>query len=97
MVDLVRSVTIDDIQEPLAAGEVPVVEEELGDGLIGIFVDVVNPLSVKSAGATDDAVYFITLGQQKFREVGAVLARDTGNHGALHSVESGFIDDFAES
>jgi hypothetical protein len=84
MVDLVGSVTIDEIQEPLAAGEVPVMKEELGSRLIGIFVDVVNSLSMKSAGATDDAVYFITLGEQKFREVRAVLARDTGNDGSLH-------------
>ena len=63
-----------------------------------IFVDVVNSLSMKSAGATDDAVYFITPGEQKFREVRAVLARDTGNDGALHwsSVESWFNYDFAE-
>jgi hypothetical protein len=97
MVDLVGSEAINEIQEPLAAREVPIVKEELSRRLIGIFVDVVNPLSVKSAGATDDAVYFITPGQQKFRKVRAVLARDTGNDGALHSIESGFIDDFAKS
>jgi hypothetical protein len=43
-------------------------------------------------------VYFITPRQQKFCEVRAVLARNTGNNGALHwsSVESEFIDDFAQ-
>ena len=64
MVNLVGSVTIDQIQEPLAAGEVPVMKEELGSRLIGIFVDVVNSLSMKSAGATDNAVYFVTPGER---------------------------------
>jgi hypothetical protein len=39
--------------------------------------------SVKGAGAADDAVNFVTLGQKQFRQVRTVLTRDAGDKRAF--------------
>jgi len=44
-------------------------EEELGGGLIGVFLNMVDPLSMKRTRTADDAVHLITLGEQKLRDI----------------------------
>jgi hypothetical protein len=46
---------------------------------MGVGVDMIQTGGVESAGPSDQPVDFITLGQQKFSEVGAILARNAGD------------------
>ena len=48
---------------------------------IRLAFEVGYTLAKINRGAADDAVDFVTLGQQKFRKVRAVLTRDTGDEG----------------
>ena len=47
--------------------------------VVRIVVNAVEPSGVEGAGATDEAVYFITFAQQKFGEIGTVLSGDAGD------------------
>src|SRR5262249_53768590 len=51
--------------------------------------EVFDPLEVLGARPPDDAVDFVTFGEQQVREVAAVLAGDARNERALHNVFSG--------
>lgn len=55
------------------------VQEEADIKLVGIFVEMINPVSVDEAGTTFDAVNDISFAKEKFGEVGAILAGDTGD------------------
>src|ERR1035437_7659435 len=44
-------------------------------------LQVVDAATIHGTGAPDQAVHFIALFQEQFREVGAVLASDTGDKG----------------
>ena len=60
-------------------GEVGVVQEEAGIALVRIHVQVVDPLRVELAGATDQPVDLVALLQEELGEVRAVLAGDAGD------------------
>ena len=44
-----------------------------------ILVEVVNAVGVEHTGAAFNAVNFVSLAQQKFGEIGAVLTGNAGN------------------
>jgi hypothetical protein len=48
---------------------------------VWILVDVVHALGVKQAGPALDAVHDVAFFEQKFSQVGSVLAGDTGDKG----------------
>ena len=58
---------------------------------VGIAVDMINPLGVESAGSPDQAMDFVSLGEQKFSKIGSILAGDTGNQCAFQLGTSMFI------
>ena len=50
---------------------------------MGIMVKVLDPLGVKATGASNDAVNFVSLRNQQFRQIGTILSRDTKDKGTL--------------
>jgi hypothetical protein len=56
-----------------------VVQDEFAPGFVGVLIEVVDAVGVEQAGAALDAVHFVALVQQEFRQVGAVLAGDAGD------------------
>ncbi len=68
-----------EVGDVLAVGQVAVVQEEVGRGVVGIAVNVVDPVGIEAAAAADDAVDVVTFFEQKFGQVGAILAGDTSN------------------
>jgi ABC-type enterochelin transport system substrate-binding protein len=60
------------------------VEFEAGVFDVRIFVDVIDALGVKEGGTAFDAVNFVAFFEEKFREVGTVLAGDAGDECAFH-------------
>lgn len=90
VVDLVR---LDDV-EPTAEGggirEITVVElHESFVDVVGINVDMVESLSVKIGGSSDEAVNFVAFLEQELGQVRSILASDSGdqcNLPRLHNV-----------
>ena len=55
---------------------------------MGIAVEMVDALSVESTRAADDAMDFVSLVQEEFGKVRAVLAGDSGNEGFFHNFQN---------
>ena len=53
--------------------------EELGCRLVGVVVEVVDPVRVEAGGAADDAVDLVALLEQELGQVGTVLAGQPGD------------------
>jgi len=53
--------------------------------LIGVLIDVVNPLRVKGTGAANDSMNFIAFGKEQFGKIRAVLPRNACDECALHA------------
>jgi hypothetical protein len=51
---------------------------------VGITIEVVDPAGVELARTPYEAMDLVALVQQKFGEVGAILAGDPGDEGAGH-------------
>ena len=58
-------------------------KEEGGVWFVGVFVDVVDAVSVEGRGAADDAVDFVAFGKEEFAEVGTVLTGNASDEGAF--------------
>ena len=90
VVDFVGLHLLDDADQAGGIGQVAVVEDEIAVIGVRILVDVVNALGVEGGCPTFDAVDFVALCQQKFGEVGTVLAGDASDkcffllHGNLY-------------
>ena len=74
VIDFSRLDLAHNFHEAHGVAHVGVVQMEIGPAF-----EVCNALAKIHRRAADDAVDFIALGQQKFRKIGAVLARDTGD------------------
>jgi hypothetical protein len=59
--------------------EVGVMEKEAVAGLVEILVDVIEPVGVEAGGAAFQAVDLVTLGEEKLRQIGAVLTGAAGD------------------
>ena len=60
-------------------GHIAVMEKERDALLVGVPVQVVDPLRIEKAAAPLQAVHLIPFRQQQFRQVGAVLSGDSGD------------------
>jgi hypothetical protein len=68
------------------------VHEEAHVPFVRIVVEVVHAVCVEQAGAALDAVDGVAAVEQEFRQVGAILARDSGDEGSLgHRVSPGVV------
>ena len=88
VVDLVGPDDAQQFVDGAGVVEVAVVEEEFDPGFVGIAVEVVDPAGVEGGGAANHAVDLVPLGQQQFRQVGAVLAGDPCDEGFFHGTDS---------
>ena len=79
MVNLLRQDLVDDLLDGAAIRQITVMEVEARAFAMRILIDGADSSGVEGGGAADDAVDLVTLAQQKFREVGAILAGDSGD------------------
>jgi len=84
VVDLVGLDLLENAPEARPVGQVAVVQEQPRAGLVRVDVEVIDPVRVEGAGATDDAVDLVALLEQELREVRAVLASDAGDQCTTH-------------
>jgi hypothetical protein len=80
--EVIDFVGLGDFEDAAEAGgicEVAVVEVKAAGGLVGVLIDVVDAAGVEGRTAADDAVDSVAFGEEKFAEVGAVLAGDAGD------------------
>ncbi len=84
VVDLIGPNVPQHLVEGTGVVQVAVVKKHADSRLMGILVDVVYPAGIEGGRATDDAVHLVALLQEKFRQVGAVLAGDTGDECFFH-------------
>ena len=78
VVDLARLDLVDQFHEASGVGEVSIVQLEVLPLLEGqrVLVQVPDPGRVEGAGASDDAVHLVPLGEEQLGQVGAVLQSD---------------------
>jgi hypothetical protein len=78
IVDLVRLRLLDDSDQVRRIGEIAMMEHESAVGLVRILVEVIDPVGIDRR-ASLDAVDQIALGQKELRQIGTVLASNSGN------------------
>ena len=78
IVDFIGLDLVHETDQTAAVAQVAVVQVQLVEGQIRAGLHGVKPRTVGAALAADDAVDLVTLFEQEFGEVGAVLATDTG-------------------
>jgi hypothetical protein len=84
---IVNFLGLNPAQEPgeaAAVGEIAVMEEEPFFVCVRVFVNMVEPPGIERAGATDEAVDFVSFGKEKLGEVRTVLAGDAGDESLSH-------------
>jgi hypothetical protein len=74
VVYLVGSHVIDEVAELFRGREISVVEIQMPVRVVGIFINVVKTISIECASTPDNAMNFVALAQQQFRQIGAILA-----------------------
>ncbi len=82
VVDLVRLEVEHQVRDPLAVGDVAVVQEEPRVWLVLVLVQVFEPHGVERARTADDAMHLVPFFQQQLGQVGAILAGDAGDERA---------------
>jgi hypothetical protein len=81
VVDLVGPDLAEQAGEARGVGEVAVVAEKSWPGGVGFVAEVVDSLGGPGAGAAEQSVHLVALGEEQFGEVGAVLAGESGDEG----------------
>jgi hypothetical protein len=59
-------------------------QEQLRTGLVWIDVEVIDPRGVECRGSSNQSVDFVSLAQQEFGKIRAVLTGDPKNECSLH-------------
>ena len=83
-VELIRREAVNQIQHPLRAGEITVMQKQPRARLIRILINVVDALRIECARPTNDPVNFVPFGKQQFRQVRAVLPGNSGDECSFH-------------
>ena len=79
VVYLIRLYFLDEADEVGGVGEISVVENEIPVFFMRVLVEMVHSFRIKRRGPSFEAVDLVTFFQKKFRQIGAVLAGDTGD------------------
>jgi hypothetical protein len=58
-------------------------QHEVAFGLMRVLIEMVDALGIKRGGAPLQAVNFVSLGEQEFRQIGAILPRNPRDQSAL--------------
>jgi hypothetical protein len=88
IIDFMRLDLLDDADEIGGIGHIAVVKNKPEVFLVGVLIEMVNPLRVEERGAALDAVHLVPLGREKFSQVGAVLAGDSCDERSLVHINS---------
>ncbi len=89
VVDFIRLHLLRDVDQAARIGHVAVVQEKAPVGDVRVLIQMVDPVGVEQGRAPLDAVHHITLVQEKFRQIGAILPgdpRDQRDFGFFHDV-----------
>ena len=81
VVDLIGLDLLDDLDQIAAVREISVVENQSGIHIVGILVQMIDPAGVEAAGPSFDPMNDVSLLQQQFGQVTAVLAGDSADQG----------------
>ena len=74
IVDFVRLHLLDDADEAARIRHVTVMQNEPAVFLVRVLVQMVDTVGIEQRGAPLDAVDFVTLVEQEFRQIGAILS-----------------------
>ncbi|MNL39841.1 hypothetical protein D3C87_1621500 [compost metagenome] len=91
IINLVGLDIAQDARQVRGVREIPIVQLEAAIRGVRVFVDMVDALGVEERGPALDAMHLIALFEQKLGQVGAILARDTGDERNLarpHAISS---------
>ena len=72
--------------ERRAVGQVAVVQEHPRVLQVRILVERLDPRRIEAAGAADQAVNLVALGQQQLAQIAAVLTGNAGNESFLRHI-----------
>src|SRR5580700_11313621 len=84
VVQLIRCKAVNEIQYPLGAGEIAVMQEEPRARLIRMLINEVDAPGIECARPADDPMDFVPFGKQEFREIRAVWSGNSRNQCAFH-------------
>jgi hypothetical protein len=84
VVDLIGLDLVDQAHQARGLREVGVVQQQAHLLLVGIAVEMVDPLGVERGRPAHEPVDLVALLEQLLGEEGPVLPSDAGDHGALH-------------
>lgn len=80
IVDLIGEDCVEPSTEGRGIGEIRIVKLHSSlVGVVGVDVDVIDPLGVEVGGAANEAVHLIAFVEEEFSEVGTILAGDAGD------------------
>ncbi len=79
VINLVRLNLLDDANQTGRVRQIAVMQEEAHIFFMPILIEMVYAVGVEQTGAALDAVNDVALAQQKFCQIGAILASDAGN------------------
>ena len=88
VVDLVGVDPLEKGHQARAVGQVPVVEEQPRIRVVRVGEQMVDPSGVERRGPAPDPMDLVTLVEEQFGQVGAVLTGDAGYQRLLHLVTS---------
>jgi hypothetical protein len=52
-------------------------QKKAAPGIMGVGIDMIDSIRIEGAGSSNEAVNFVILGKQKFREIRTILACDS--------------------
>jgi len=56
MIDLIRFYVVNQVCQLLPVGQIPIMQEKPCAGLMGILIDMIDPVGIEDTGPTDEAV-----------------------------------------
>ena len=79
VIDFFRINCLEHAAQARAVREIPIVQGKLSADEMGVVVKMVDAIGIEEACASDQAVDFVTFGEQEFGKIGAVLAGNAGD------------------
>jgi hypothetical protein len=81
IVDFVGADIGDELDEIGTVRQIAVVEEKILVRIVRVLIEMIDAFGVEQRRPPLDAVDFVPLGKEQFREIGAVLSGDSGYQG----------------
>ena len=86
MIDFIGLDAVEQFDKTRRVSSITIVQKELNVVNVGVLIEVVNTLGVERWSTADNAVYLVALGEKQFRQIGAILSRNTSYKGFFHCV-----------